>query len=104
MILHHQQALQLAGIAGWEAKSAEVKKIAAAITVVQEPQKKQMSAWLTSWGKPVPAPSHGGHHAEESIPGMLDEDRNARRRYRPLRTGRNPETTAGTASGRLAQP
>ena len=74
LILHHQQAVQLSGIAGWQATSGEVKTLAQAIKTVQEPQMKVMAAWLTGWGKPVPAPSHGGHAMDDSIPGMLTED------------------------------
>ena len=74
MILHHQQAVQMADIAGWQATNAGTKKLATAIKAAQEPEMRQMSAWLTGWGKPVPSPSHGGHEMEDSIPGMMTED------------------------------
>lgn len=74
MILHHQQALQMSGMAKWQATSAEVKQRATAITAVQEPEMKQMTGWLTGWGKPVPSPSHSDHSVEDSIPGMMTED------------------------------
>ncbi|TCC30658.1 DUF305 domain-containing protein [Kribbella sindirgiensis] len=74
MILHHQQALQMSGMAKWQATSAQVKQLAAAITTAQEAEMKQMSGWLTGWGEPVPAASHSGHAMEDEIPGMMTED------------------------------
>lgn len=74
MVLHHQQAVQMSGLAKWQATSPEVKQLAVAITTVQEAQLKQMSGWLTGWGEPVPAFSHSGHDSEDPIPGLLTED------------------------------
>jgi uncharacterized protein (DUF305 family) len=71
MIPHHQQAVQVASMAGYQATTPAVKQLATAIKAAQDPEIKQMSAWLTSWGKPVPTPSHGGH--DMSMPGMMTE-------------------------------
>jgi uncharacterized protein (DUF305 family) len=73
MIPHHQQAVQMANMAGYNATAPEVKKLATAIKAAQDPEIKTLSGWLTSWGKPVPTPSHGDHSAHE-MPGMMTED------------------------------
>lgn len=73
MIPHHQQAVQMASMAGYQATAPAVKQLAKAIQAAQDPEIKQMTAWLTSWGKPVPSPSHGGHSGPE-MPGMMTED------------------------------
>ncbi|WP_350275119.1 DUF305 domain-containing protein [Kribbella sp. HUAS MG21] len=71
MILHHQQATQLASMAGYRAGSAQVKQLAAKIGAAQEPEIKLLSTWLVGWGKPTPQQEHG--HVEE-LPGMMTED------------------------------
>ncbi|MFG1812529.1 DUF305 domain-containing protein [Kribbella sp. NPDC049174] len=73
MIPHHQQALQMASMAGYMATTSEVKQLAAAINAAQEPEIKVMSGWLTKWGKPIPSAQHGGHGADE-MPGIMTED------------------------------
>jgi uncharacterized protein (DUF305 family) len=72
MILHHQQALQMASMAGYQATTPAVKQLATAIKAAQDPEIKLMSGWLTGWGEPVPSPSHGDHGPE--MPGMMTED------------------------------
>ncbi|NIK58550.1 DUF305 domain-containing protein [Kribbella shirazensis] len=71
MILHHQQAVQLASMAGYQARSAQVKRLAATVGAAQEPEIKTLSAWLAGWGKPTPQQAHG--HDEE-LPGMMTQD------------------------------
>ena len=73
MIPHHQQALQMASMAGYMATTPEVKQLATAINAAQDPEIKLMSGWLTTWGKPIPSPQHGGHGADE-MPGIMTED------------------------------
>lgn len=73
MIPHHQQAVQMASMAGYTATNPEVKKFATAIKAAQDPEIKTLSTWLTTWGKPVPSPVHGDHSAHE-MPGMMSED------------------------------
>jgi len=73
MIPHHQQAVQMANMAGYTATTPEVKKLAMAIKSAQDPEIKTLTGWLTSWGKPVPTPSHGDHSSHE-MPGMMTED------------------------------
>jgi uncharacterized protein (DUF305 family) len=74
MIPHHQQAVQMASMAGYQATTPEVKQLATAIQAAQDPEIKLMSGWLTSWGKPVPSPSHGGHGTSEPMAGMMTEE------------------------------
>jgi uncharacterized protein (DUF305 family) len=74
MIPHHQQAVQMASMAGYQATTPEVKRLAAAIQAAQDPEIKVMSGWLTTWGKPVPSPQHGSHHGTDEMPGMMTED------------------------------
>ncbi|GAA1599969.1 DUF305 domain-containing protein [Kribbella sancticallisti] len=73
MIPHHQQAIQMANMAGYLATTAEVKKLATSIKAAQDPEIKQLTAWLVGWGEPVPTPDHGGHGGEP-MPGMMTED------------------------------
>lgn len=71
MIAHHQQAVEMAGLAETRAASPEIKKLAAQIKAAQQPEIDTMTGWLTSWGKPVtPAGGHGSGH---SMPGMMSE-------------------------------
>jgi len=74
MIPHHQQAVQMVSMAGYQATTPEVKKLATAIKAAQDPEIKLMSGWLTGWGKPVPTPNHGGHGGHEEMPGMMTEE------------------------------
>jgi uncharacterized protein (DUF305 family) len=76
MIPHHQQAVQMAAMAGGRASSADVKDLAAKIKAAQQPEIDTMNEWLTAWGKPtaMPGMSQGadmpgmGHGA---MPGMM---------------------------------
>jgi len=71
MIAHHQQAVEMAGLAETRAAKPEIKKVAAAVKAAQQPQIDKLTGWLNAWGKPlVPAGGHGGGHA---MPGMLSE-------------------------------
>lgn len=63
MIPHHQQALEMAGLAAGRASSAEVKELAARVEKAQGPEIKTMTGWLKSWGQEVPS-------GTESMPGM----------------------------------
>jgi uncharacterized protein (DUF305 family) len=55
-----------------KATNAQVKQLATAVKGAQDPEIKQMSGWLTGWGKPVPTAGMG-----HSMPGsgmMTDEE------------------------------
>jgi uncharacterized protein (DUF305 family) len=73
MIPHHRQAVDMAALADSKASSAEVKALAAKIRKAQEPEIATMSAWLTTWGEPVPGPGSMHHDAGDmgGMPGML---------------------------------
>jgi uncharacterized protein (DUF305 family) len=73
MIPHHQQAVQMADLAGRKATTPAVKELATAIKAAQGPEIKILSGWLTSWSKPVPTPSSSDHSMHE-MPGMMSED------------------------------
>ena len=74
MIVHHQEALDMAAMAETKATDPEVKKIAGEIKNAQDPEIKTMTGWLTSWGQPTSMPS--GHNMEgmSSMPGSMSEE------------------------------
>ncbi|MEV4020434.1 DUF305 domain-containing protein [Nonomuraea angiospora] len=73
MIPHHQQAVEMADLAGTRAADKEVKELAAKIKAAQDPEIQTMKGWLTAWGKPMP--SEGMDHGmDHDMPGMMSED------------------------------
>ncbi|ELS54760.1 putative Lipoprotein [Streptomyces viridochromogenes Tue57] len=82
MIPHHQQALEMAGMAATQASSAQVKDLASRIEKAQDPEIRTMSGWLESWGEDVPSSmpgmDHSGGHSGGSdgsdMPGMMDTE------------------------------
>lgn len=85
MIPHHLQAVEMADLAPTRASSPDVKALAATIKKEQDPEIKTMSAWLTSWGEPVPQDSdkgmdhsgmgHSGMDSGmEEMPGMMTSE------------------------------
>jgi uncharacterized protein (DUF305 family) len=77
MIPHHQQAVQMAGMAADQASSAEVKDLAARIDKAQDPEIETMSGWLKAWGEDVPADMPGMDHGDSGhsgMPGMMDTE------------------------------
>jgi uncharacterized protein (DUF305 family) len=73
MIPHHQQAVQMAMMGARKATAAELTKLSTAIKTAQDAEIKTLSAWLTGWGKPVPAVDHHDH-STDAMPGMMTED------------------------------
>ncbi|TDB84295.1 DUF305 domain-containing protein [Actinomadura sp. KC216] len=65
MIVHRQQALDMARLVPERSKDAEVKKLAAAVEKDSAGEIQQMRSWLTAWSKPTtlqgPANSHAAH-------------------------------------------
>src|SRR5664280_1529573 len=57
MILHHQQAIEMATLAGTRAANGQVKTIAERVRAAQGPEITTMTGWLTSWGQPTAVPS-----------------------------------------------
>lgn len=52
MIPHHQQAVEMADLAGDRASSQEVKDLAAQIKAAQDPEITKMTGWLKEWAQP----------------------------------------------------
>ncbi len=74
MIPHHEQAIEMAELAGTRAAHPQVKALATQIEAAQDPEIKQMTTWLKSWGEPTAAPqghsTTGGGH---SVAGMMSD-------------------------------
>ncbi|MFC5803071.1 DUF305 domain-containing protein [Streptomyces formicae] len=85
MIPHHQQALEMAGLADGRASDQEIKTLAGRIKKAQDPEITTMRSWLTSWGRPEsPTTDHGAGHGNGhgDMPGtasgmMSDQDMDA---------------------------
>ncbi|NUR24798.1 MAG: DUF305 domain-containing protein [Catenulispora sp.] len=71
MIVDHELAAQMVSMAGYQAGSSSVKKLAAEFGVARAAEVKLMSAWLTGWGVEIPKQSHDH---EVSLPGVMTED------------------------------
>lgn len=71
MIPHHQQAVEMSSLAEERAEKPEVLDLATRIKGAQDPEIKQLSGMLESWGEEVPS-GHGGHGADE-MAGMMSE-------------------------------
>ncbi|MFD8811704.1 DUF305 domain-containing protein [Streptomyces sp. NPDC059627] len=74
MIPHHQQAVEMAGLAAGRASSARVKDLAARIEKAQDPEIRTMTGWLKAWGEDVPMAGmdHSGHAGMAGM--MSDKD------------------------------
>ena len=73
MIPHHQQAVEMAGLAADRASSAQVKDLAARIEKAQDPEIETMTGWLKSWDEKVPEAMPGMDHSGHSgMAGMMD--------------------------------
>lgn len=73
MIPHHQQAVEMAGLAATRASDPEIKQLATAIKGAQQPEIDTMTGWLTSWKQP--SAQAGGHNMPGmgAMPGMMSE-------------------------------
>jgi uncharacterized protein (DUF305 family) len=69
MIEHHGQALEMAGLAPKQARSAQVKRLAERITAAQGPEIGAMRGWLETHGQREKAPGHD----HSAMPGMATE-------------------------------
>ncbi|MFJ9824584.1 DUF305 domain-containing protein [Streptomyces sp. NPDC101160] len=67
MIPHHEQALEMAKLAGTRAQDPGIRKIVGDIEKAQDPEIRKMRSWLKSWGRPE---SMGGGH---SMGGMMTD-------------------------------
>ncbi len=73
MIVHHQQAVEMAALAGTRAADARVKDLAGKIAAAQGPEIATMTGWLSGWGRPAPTGGGGHGTGHESMPGMMSE-------------------------------
>jgi uncharacterized protein (DUF305 family) len=62
MIPHHQQAVEMSGLATDRAGSDDVRRLAGEIEQAQGPEIAQMQAFLTAWGAPAPGAVPGMDH------------------------------------------
>lgn len=76
MIVHHEQAIQMARMAASHAQDPRVKALAARIAVAQAAEARTMAGWLRAWGQPVPTGvpgmmSPGPEMSSMPMPGMM---------------------------------
>lgn len=71
MIVHHQQALDMAELAPTRASSTQVKGLADRIADTQGPELKAMNNWLKQHGHPEIDPE--AEHSHENMPGMATQ-------------------------------
>ncbi|MDQ3424222.1 MAG: DUF305 domain-containing protein [Actinomycetota bacterium] len=71
MIVHHQQAIDMAVLGQDNAASPEVRQLAADIEAAQGPEIATMTQWLEAWGEDVPEADSG---MDDSMPGMMSEE------------------------------
>lgn len=77
MIPHHGQAIEMAKVAVTQAKSDQVKALAARIQEAQQPEIDKMNGWLRGWGEKEvdPSMSTSGHMGHDmSMQGMMSDD------------------------------
>ena len=78
MIPHHRQAVEMAKLAESRAENPEVKSLAKQIEGAQDPEIQTMTAWLQTWGAPVPDEMSGDmggmDHGGDSMAGMMTSE------------------------------
>jgi len=79
MIAHHEQAIEMAGIAldPTIGASPAVQDLATRIKNAQDPEIELMTGWLTAWGKPVQMDASGGHDMSSMEGVMTAEEMDA---------------------------
>jgi uncharacterized protein (DUF305 family) len=70
MIVHHQQAIEMARLGPERAAALDVKRIADRIAASQTPEIEAMNTWLRTHGQPTVDPAHAGHESHDGMPGM----------------------------------
>jgi uncharacterized protein (DUF305 family) len=75
MIPHHEQAVEMAGLALTNAGSEEVRDLAEQIKAAQDPEIETMTAWLEDWDQDAPSGDmEDMDHDMEGMEGMMSED------------------------------
>ena len=73
MILHHQQAIEMAKLVDRRTDRPELRELAGSIESSQSQEITQMQGWLRGWGKPAtPSEGHAGH-GDTEMPGMMSQ-------------------------------
>jgi uncharacterized protein (DUF305 family) len=70
MIVHHDQAIEMAKLADGRSNDAKVLALAKRIEAAQAPEIQTMSGWLKDWGKPTPEDMSGMGMGND-MPGMM---------------------------------
>lgn len=71
MIVHHEGAIEMAGLAVERASDPEVRALAERIEAAQAPEIERMSGWLDAWGEDATPLDHGGmDHGGMEMDGM----------------------------------
>jgi uncharacterized protein (DUF305 family) len=74
MIPHHQQAVEMATLAGTRAIDPEIKTLATQIKAAQQPEIDTLDGWLKAWGQPAAAASgHNMPGMSGAMPGMMSD-------------------------------
>ncbi|MEU4342283.1 DUF305 domain-containing protein [Nocardia sp. NPDC023852] len=73
MYPHHAQAVDMAKLVPSRSRNPQLLALAAAVEQAQEPEMRQITTLLQSFGKPVPAPGDG--HTGHAMPGMMSAER-----------------------------
>lgn len=74
MMVHHTQALRMAGYAKTSAENAKVKALAERIRVGQQPEIEAMRQMLVARGQTPPDLTHVDHMDHSGMPGMATQD------------------------------
>jgi uncharacterized protein (DUF305 family) len=75
MIPHHQQAVDMAGMAAEKATDPTVKDLATRIAAAQDPEIQQLTDMLDQWGaSPEPSMEHGEGHGGTPGEGMMTDE------------------------------
>jgi uncharacterized protein (DUF305 family) len=80
MILHHEQAVEMAKMGQMHASTSEVKDLADKVEAAQGPEIDTLTGWLKAWGEDVPSDSGDGMDHDmgsmesDDMPGMMSDD------------------------------
>ena len=73
MIPHHQQAVDMAELVAGRTTNAKVIDLAGRIQKAQDPEIRQMTGWLSTWGAAT-GMTMPGMTGGQSMPGMMSDD------------------------------
>lgn len=75
MIPHHEQAVEMAGLAADRAEDERVLDLATRIEAAQAPEIDQMRSWLDAWGEEEgDGGDHAGMNGMSGMSGMMSEE------------------------------